>query len=119
MNLINLMKSVKNAKEMLLGTIDAIKGIFSAKETKEVIANLSKSIQTHNLPRPSIKANADILALWVEPEHNYPMLSVSAMSKKDLFDAVSDVSKSLDISDDAEVWALVQWMKEVDKENLA
>ena len=118
MNLTNLLKSVKNAKGMLLGTIDAIKRIFSAKESKEVMANLSKSILTHDLPRPSIKANADILALWVEPEHNYPMLSVSAVSKEDLFEAVSEVSEHLDISDDAEVWALVQWMKEVDEENL-
>ena len=119
MNFTNLVKSVRNSEGMVLGAVKAVKGIFSVKESKEVMVNLSESILTHDLPRPSIKANADILDLWVEPEHNYPMLSVSAMSKKDLFDAVSDVSESLDISDDAEVWALVQWMKEVDKENLA
>lgn len=118
MNLTNLVKSVRNAEGMVLEAVKAAKGIFSAKESKEVMVNLSKSFLTCDLPKPSIKASADILDLWVEPEHNYPMLSVSAMSKNDLFDAVSDVSKSLDISDDAEVWALVQWMKEVDKENL-
>ena len=118
MNLTNFVKSVRNAEGMVLGAVKAAKGIFSNKGNKSTMVDLGKMFTDCDLPKPPINANANILDFWVEPVGNYPMLSVSAMSKKDLFEAVSDVSKSLDISDDAEVWALVQWMKEVDKENL-